>query len=135
MSNRVFIASPGNFGKKNIKSRFENWPNEFVGGEGLSRLFLNAEIRNKYGLSLSEPTDARAELILLDPLPWKYVETIYSPAGKEYASQEMVREFTKTCSTGVAFMSQNPELFREIDWKASGVRGEYLERTWHENWK
>jgi hypothetical protein len=47
----------------------------------------------------------------------------------------MVREFTKTCSTGVAFMSQNPELFREIDWEASGVRGEYLERTWHENWK
>jgi len=135
LSNRVFIASPGNFGKTNIKSRFENWPNEFVGGDGLSRLFLNTEIRNKYGLSLSEPTDARAELILLDPVPWKYVETIYSPAGKEYASQEMVREFTKTCSTGVAFMSQNPELFREIDWKASGVRGEYLERIWHENWK
>lgn len=135
LSNRVFLASPGNFGKSNIKSRFANWPNEFVGGEGLSRLFLNTEIRNKYGLSLSEPTDARAELILLDPVPWRYVETIYSPAGKEYASQDLIREFTKTCSPGVAFMSQNPELFREIDWKVAGVRSEYLERTWREDWK
>jgi hypothetical protein len=135
LSKRVFIASPGNFGKSNIKARFQNWPEEFVGGEGLSRIFLNADLREKYGLTLSEPTDARAELILLDPVPWNFVETIYSPAGKEYASQELVREFTKICSPGIAFSSQNLDLFREIDWKADGVRQEYVDRTWSENWE
>lgn len=134
LSKRVFIASPGNFGKSSIKRRFENWPEEFVGGEGLSRVFLNSEIRSKYSLALSEPTDARAEIILLDPVPWEFVQTIYSPAGKEYASQDLVREFTKICSPGISFSSQNPDLFREIDWNGAGVRIEYQDRTWNENW-
>lgn len=134
LSKRVFIASPGNFGKSDIKVRFQNWPEEFVGGEGLSRLFLNEEVRKKYKLELNEPTDARSELILMDPVPWEYVETIFSPAGKQYASQDLVRNFTRTCKPGVAFRSQNPDLFRIIDWNASGVRGEYSERTWRTDW-
>jgi hypothetical protein len=135
LSQRVFIASPGNFGKSEIKSKFENWPEKFVGGEGLSRIFLNSELRKKYGLAISEPTDARSEIVLLDPVPRDFVETIYSPAGKEYASQDLVREFTKTCKPGIAFSSQNLDLFKSIDWKAPGVRREYLDRTWSEDWK
>jgi hypothetical protein len=134
LRNRVFIASPGNFGKSNIKLRFQNWPEEFVGGEGLSRVFLNTDLRGKYGLALNEPTDARAEIVILDPIPWDFVEIIYSPPGREYASQDLVREFTKICKPGIAFSSQNPDLFKEIDWNAPGVRSEYLERTWSENW-
>jgi hypothetical protein len=134
LSKRVFIASPGNFGKSNIKSRFQNWPEEFVGGEGLTRIFLNDKLREKYELTLNEPTDARSEIILLDPVPWDFVETIYSPSGKEYASQDLVRQFTKICKPGIAFSSQNSELFRDIDWNAPGVRQEYIERTWSEEW-
>lgn len=134
LSNSTFLASPGNFGRFDIKLRFQSWPEEFIGGEGLSRLFLNSELRGKYALPQNEPTDARSELIVLNPVPWKFVEAIYSPRGKEYASQEMVREFMKTSQQGLEFRSQHSELFKDIDWSRKEVENEYFERTWSDSW-
>ncbi|NBR23238.1 MAG: DUF4433 domain-containing protein [Micrococcales bacterium] len=73
LSTTRFIASPGNFGKQTIKAEFMNWPEKFTGGLGLTRLFLNENLRSKYNLEPYETTDPQAELILLDSLPWKFV--------------------------------------------------------------
>ena len=134
LSTKRFIASPGNFGKHGIKNDFMNWPEHFTGGLGLTRLFLNEEVRVKYNLPPQETTDPQAELILLDHLPWDYVVRIYSPSTKEYASQDRIREFTKSNSGKLEFISQNLEMFKPIEWKRDNVSEEFRERTWSPYW-
>jgi hypothetical protein len=134
LSTARFIASPGNFGKQTIKAEFMNWPEKFTGGLGLTRLFLNENLRVKYNLEPYETTDPQAELILLDSLPWKFVRRIYSPSSKEYASQSRIREFTRHNSGGIEFVSQNLEMFKPIDWNRDQASEEFRERSWSLNW-
>lgn len=134
LSTKRFIASPGNFGRHAIKSEFMNWPEKFVGGLGLTRLFLNDDLRSKYSLQPFETTDPQAELILLDSLPWRYVRRIYSPSSKEYATQSRIREFTKVDSDGIEFVSQNLEMFKPIEWNRKGANEEFKERSWSQSW-
>lgn len=58
-----FIASPGNFGRWDHKNRILSWPERYCGGSGLTNLFLNEYLRNKYQLAASQPTDPQSELI------------------------------------------------------------------------
>jgi hypothetical protein len=134
LSSKRFIASPGNFAKHSLKNDFMNWPEKFAGGVGLTRLFLNETLRKKYELEPQETTDPQAEIILLDPLPWNHVVRIFSPTSKEYASQEKIREFTKSNSGKIEFVSQNLEMFKPIDWSNVKSSLEFRERTWSPEW-
>lgn len=134
LSTKRFIASPGNFAKYSLKNDFMNWPEKFTGGLGLTRLFLNETLREKYSLEPQETTDPQAEIILLDPLPWNYVVRIFSPTSREYAAQEKIREFTKSNSGKIEFISQNLEMFKPIEWSNKNSSVEFRERTWTPDW-
>jgi hypothetical protein len=130
-----FIAAPGNFGSDALKKKLENWPEEFIGGKGLLNLFANESIRSKYAIPDSEPTDPQSELLILDPIPWKFVTKLISPGFKGYASQDEVRHVLKTLPRGVVFQSQNVEIFPSIDWKNPEVIVQFNERRWSDTWK
>lgn len=132
--NKKFLCSPGNFGRRDIKDYFINWPEKFVGGQGLVNMFLNPELRERYSLDENEPTDARSEIMMFDPIPWQNIEAIYAPAGREYASQDQIRLLTKTLPRGIEFRSQNNLLFNDIEWKNTSVQEEYRLRTWSSSW-
>jgi hypothetical protein len=130
-----FIAAPGNFGSVSLKKKLENWPEEFIGGKGLLNLFANELIRSKYSIPDSEPTDPQSEILVLDPIPWKFVTKLISPGFKGYASQEDVRSVLKTLPRGVVFQSQSVGIFPSIDWKDPEVIAEFNERRWNDTWK
>jgi hypothetical protein len=129
-----FISAPGNFGSPVLKAKLENWPEEFIGGKGLLNLFVNEFIRSKYEIPDSEPTDPQSEILMLDPIPWRFVTKLISPGLKGYASQSEVRDVLKTLPQGVVFQSQNVDIFPSIDWKDPSVIAEFNERRWSDTW-
>jgi hypothetical protein len=134
MRSSVFIALPGNFGSHIVKENFQQWPEKFVGGEGLVNLFLNDPLRSKFSLKSHEPTDPRSEIVFLTPVDHKYIKRIISPPDLEYASQEKVRSLISKLPIGVEFVSQSQELFQPLNWKDSAVQSAYFERTWSPAW-
>ncbi len=130
-----FIASPGNFGSPLLKSKVENWPEEFIGGQGLMNLFKNPEVRKKYSLPDFEPTDPQSEVVFLEPVPWSYVKKIYFPNGTKYSVKEEITKMVRRLPTGVVIQSQISDVFPEINWKEKSVVEEYNLRRWNENWK
>jgi hypothetical protein len=135
LTNYNFITSPGNFGSPIIKNKVENWPEEFIGGQGLMNLFRNPEIRRKYAVPDFEPTDPQAEVIFLERLPWSYVKKIYFPNATKYSVKEEITKIVRGLPTGVVFQSQVSDVFPDIDWKERSVVDEYNERRWNAHWK
>jgi hypothetical protein len=134
LTTKKFVGIPGNFGSSILKNEFTQWPENFIGGAGLSNLFLNQEIRDLYDVPDSEPTDPQSEIIFLDSIPWHYVKTIYSPKIQGYADQNVVREVLKKLPGNVIFQSQNERLFESIDWKNPLARLEFEKRKWSKSW-
>jgi len=129
-----FISSPGNFARNEVKNYFYNFPEKFTGALGLNRLFLNDEVRKKWNLSIHEPTDSRSEIVFFDPIPWEYVNQVISPAGRFYASQEIVREYIKNFNIDIIWNSQNKSKFKIPKWDEHRTGREYTERTWSPSW-
>ena len=133
LKSSLFIASPGNFGSAKVKDFFKQHPEYFTGGVGLSNLFNNDTLRNKYGLKMDEPTDPRSEIIILEPLSSRFVKRIILPPDFEYASKEQVRALVPKLPKEIEFVSQST-LFTPIDWKDKEVSNAYFERTWNLDW-
>jgi hypothetical protein len=134
LTTKKFVGIPGNFGSSIMKNEFTQWPENFIGGAGLSNLFLNQEIRDLYDVPDSEPTDPQSEIIFLDSIPWNSVKTIYSPKIQGYADQNVVREVLKKLPGNVIFQSQSERLFESIDWKNPLARLEFENRKWNKSW-
>lgn len=135
LSNLSFIASPGNFGRQDHKARFLNWPERYCGGNGLSNLFTNETIREKYGLSSSQPTDPQSELIFLDPIPPKFISKVILPSGRSYASEDQVRTLVLDLPKGTLIQSQNQSEFPQIVWSDKDRVREFEERKWKTEWE
>ena len=134
LTNYNFVVSPGNFGSSLLKKRIMSWPEEFVGAQGLLNLFKAQEIREKYSIPSYEPTDPQAEIVILERLPWSYVDRIYFPNSAEYSVTERIRSIVRKLPLGVVLQSQIKDVFPEIDWRNSSVVAEYNERRWNESW-
>ena len=134
LTNYNFVVSPGNFGSSLLKKKIMSWPEEFVGAQGLLNLFKAQEIRERYSIPSYEPTDPQAEIIILERLPWSYVDTISFPNSAEYSATEHIRAIVRKLPLGVVLQSQIKDVFPEIDWRNPAVVKEYNERKWNENW-
>jgi hypothetical protein len=134
LKNHLFIASPGNFGSLKVKDYFKQWPELFTGGEGLWNLFSNMDLREKYKLTLDQPTDPRSEIILLEPLDSRFVNRLIFPPDLEYAAQERIRALIPKLPKGIEIVSQSQELFKPLNWKDKEVSRAYSERTWNPDW-
>ena len=134
LTNYNFVVSPGNFGSSSLKKKIMSWPEEFVGAQGLLNLFKAQEIREKYSIPSYEPTDPQAEIIILERLPWSYVDKVYFPNSAEYSVTEYIRSVVRKLPAGIVLQSQIKDVFPEIDWRNPAVVTEYNERKWHENW-
>jgi hypothetical protein len=134
LSNYNFISSPGNFGSPPLKRKIENWPEEFIGGQGLMNLFKSLTTREKYSIPDYEPTDLQAEIIIVERLPWSFVKKVYFPNSTDYSVEEEVRKIVRKLPTGVVLQSQVRDVFPDIDWKDKAVVTEYNERRWNETW-
>ena len=134
LTNYNFVVSPGNFGSSLLKKKIMSWPEDFVGARGLLNLFKAQEIREKYSLPLYEPTDPQAEIVVLEKLPWSYVDRIYFPNSAEYSVSEHIRAIARKLPLGVVLQSQIKDVFPEIDWRNPAVVAEYNERRWNESW-
>ena len=132
LSTHNFVVLPGNFGTVGLKKQMQNWPEKFIGGEGLLNLFKEQAIRTKYKLPIHEPTDPQSEILILQPLDSKYIKNVYSPSGKNYAEQSEIRKLTKSLPKHWTFNSQIQEVFPKIDWGTKGT--EFNERKWTPNW-
>lgn len=134
LTNYNFISSPGNFGSPTLKRKIESWPEEFIGGQGLMNLFKSHATREKYSIPDFEPTDLQAEIIVVERLPWSFVEKVYFPNSTEYSVEEEVRKIVRKLPTGVVLQSQVRDVFPDVDWKDRVVVTEYNERRWNESW-
>ena len=134
LTTKNFIAIPGNFGSSIMKSELSQWPENFIGGTGLSNLFRNEKIRNQYNIPVSEPTDPQSEVIFLDSIPWEFVRIIYSPKIHGYADRDVVREVIKKLPGSVIFQSQSERLFPLLDWNNPQTRLEFDTRKWNKSW-
>ena len=134
LKNYNFVVSPGNFGNSLLKKKIMSWPEEFVGAQGLMNLFKSQEIREKYLVPSYEPTDPQAEIVILERLPWSYVDRIYFPNSAEYSVTEHIRGIVRKLPLGVVLQSQMKDVFPEIDWRNPAVVAEYNERRWNESW-
>lgn len=130
-----FVASPGNFGRRDHKNRILEWPEKYCGGTGLANLFLNRELRERYNLDVSQPTDPQAELVFLDSIPARFISRIFLPAGKEYANAETVRTLIQVLPKGVLIESQNARSFPQIVWSDPKRTREFEERKWRLEWE
>lgn len=129
-----FIASPGNFGSLYLKTRLQNWPEEFIGGSGLINLFKNREMREKYSIPIYEPTDPQSEIIILNAVPWNYVKKVYFPNLTAYSVHEEVRKIVRTLPVGIVLKSQIGEIFPDIDWNDRSISEEFGNRKFSEIW-
>lgn len=129
-----FIASPGNFGSYYIKMRLQNWPEDFIGGNGLMNLFKNTKIREKYSIPIYEPTDPQSEIIMLDSIPWGYVKRVFFPNLTSYSVQEEVRKIVRTLPTGLVLQSQIGDVFPDIDWRDHSINAEFGDRKFNQTW-
>ncbi len=134
LTNYCFIATPGNFGSATLKRKLQNWPEEFIGGTGLLNLFRNKDLRKQYEIADSEPTDPQSEILVLDPIPWRFIMKIISPGLRGYAPQEEVRKVVQLLPIDAVFQSQNPKIFPEINWKDPKIITEFNDRRWNESW-
>jgi len=134
LANFNFISSPGNFGSPVLKEFIQQWPEEFIGGQGMMNLFNNREIRQKYAVPDFEPTDPQAEIIFLDNIPKGFVKRIYFPNSTNYSVTERLREITRRLPTGVLLQSKVDEVFPTINWRSSAIRSEYSDRSWRKDW-
>jgi hypothetical protein len=134
LSDYNFVAIPGNFGSAMLKRKIQQWPEEFIGGQGLINLFKNVETRKKYNLPDCVPTDPQSEIIILEPLPWGFVKKIGFPADTKYSTKEIIREIVRILPKGMILESQVSNVFPEIDWKNEKIRDEYFDRSWKETW-
>jgi hypothetical protein len=135
LSNLTFIASPGNFGRQDHKTRILNWPEKYCGGNGISNLFTNEPIREKYGLLSSQPTDPQSELIFLDPIPSKFISKVILPSGRAYASEDEVRRLVLDLPKGTLIQSKNQSEFPQIVWSDKNRVREFEERKWKIEWE
>ena len=135
LSKFCFLASPGNFGRWDHKNRILSWPEKYCGGFGLTGLFLNEELRNKYELLSSQPTDPQSELIFLDSIPPQYIVRVILPAKKDYADSEVVRKLVRELPKGILVESQNTSEFPEIQWNDHRRVEEFEERKWRIEWE
>lgn len=126
------ISLPGNFGSSELKKQIQNYPEKFTGGQGLLNLFNENEIRLKYNIDISEPTDPQSEILILEPVDSRFIKNIYSPNGKDYAEQNEVRKITRLLPKHWTFYSQMQDLFPKIEWDKKGQ--EFYERKWNANW-
>ena len=129
-----FIASPGNFGSHTLRTKIQNWPENFIGGEGLMNLFLEKAIREKYGIPDFEPTDPRAEIVILEPVPWFFVKKVYFPRDSDNFMRDKVGQILRILPIGSVLETKVEDVFPIIDWRAPGVVSEYRERQWSESW-
>jgi len=134
LTSHNFISSPGNFGSYELKQKIQNWPESFIGGEGLINLFQASAIREKYGIPDHEPTDPRAEIVILEPVAWSFVKKIYFPSDIDNSVREKVGQILRILPIGCVLESKVEDVFPSIDWKAPGVETEYRERQWSESW-
>ena len=129
-----FISSPGNFGSHDLKKKIQNWPESFIGGQGLMNLFEASAIREKYGIPDFEPTDPRAEIVILEPVPWSFVKKVYFPRDTDNSVRDKVGQIIRLLPIGTVLESKVEDVFPSIDWKVPGVVSEYRERQWSESW-
>lgn len=134
LTNYNFVASPGNFGSPLLKNKIQNNPEQFIGSEGLLNLFQEQKIRDKFLVPEFEPTDPQAEIIILESLPWNYVQRIYFPDTTDYSISEKIRKIVRILPKGIVLQSQIKKVFPAIDWRNPSVVKEYRERKWSENW-
>ena len=78
---RKFACFPSNAARSDIRKLGREKPQDCTGVKGLSRMFLNREIRSKNKFSETQPTDQQAELVFFDPLPFSLVRKIHVPAN------------------------------------------------------
>jgi len=135
LSNYNYVAIPGNFGSSELKRKIQQWPEEFIGGQGLINLFKNEEIRKKYGIPDSVPTDPQSEIIVLEPLPWMHVRKISFPTDTNYSSKEIIRNIVRMSPKEIVLQSQVSDFYPEIDWKNKKIKDEYFDRSWKETWE
>ena len=135
LSTKNFLSIPTNFGNSQVKSEIKSWPEKFMGGEGLSNLFLNETLRLKYKLNDSDPTDPQSEIILLEPLEATYISGIYAPPESGYASRQQVSKILQKLPHGVIINSQSSSRFLPLDWRDDRVASEFRERKWDISWQ
>ena len=110
-----FIASPGNFGSHTLRTKIQNWPENFIGGEGLMNLFLEKAIREKYGIPDFEPTDPRAEIVILEPVPWFFVKKVYFPRDSDNFMRDKVGQILRILPIGSVLETKVEDVFPIID--------------------
>lgn len=130
-----FVASPGNFGRWDHKSRILQWPEKYCGGAGLANMFLNQPLREQYGLETYQPTDPQAELIFLEPIPPRFIAKVILPANPVFADSEIVRALVRELPKGVLVESQNKRNFPQIAWNDEKYVKEFEERKWKVEWE
>jgi hypothetical protein len=130
----LHLEQPGNFGRAIHKKRILERPERYMGGEGLSNMFVNEEIRMRYSVEVSQPTDPQAEIIFLENLPAKLINKVILPAEQDYVTQETVTKILREIPKGTIVESQNRKQFSVIDWKDRRRVKEFHERKWSNDW-
>jgi hypothetical protein len=135
-----FFALPMNSARRELIPIIRNDYSKLLGLEGLQNLFLNNELRKKWQVQSSEPTDIQSELIFLDPIPKEFFETVLlTPIDK------ISPEFLKIAKEFGFFSSG---LIKTHDWKwlkehdiaswgpkfSTKSQMAYNERNWNETW-
>ena len=78
---RKFACFPSNAARSDIRKLGREKPQDCTGVKGLSRMFLNREIRSENRFSDAQPTDQQAELAFFDPLPFSLLRKIHVPVN------------------------------------------------------
>jgi hypothetical protein len=74
-----FAAFPGNSARNILKNHAEENFDKYVNVEGLKRMFLNKDLRNKQRIPKNEPTDLQAEIIFFNELNPDRIRKIHFP--------------------------------------------------------
>jgi hypothetical protein len=135
-----FFSLPMNSARSELIPLIRNDYSKLLGLKGLQNLFLNNELREKWQVHSSEPTDIQSELIFLDPIPQEFFETVLlTPIEK--TSPEFLQ-------IAKEFSFFNPGLFKKHNWKwlneqdiaswgpkfSTKSQVAYNERNWNETW-
>jgi len=135
-----FFSLPMNSARSESIPLIQNDYSKLLGSKGFQNLFLNNELREKWQVHSSEPTDIQSELIFLDPIPQEFFETVLlTPIDK------ISPEFLQIAKEFGFF---TPGLIKKHSWKwlqehdiaswgpkfSTESQMAYNERNWNETW-
>lgn len=77
-----FAAFPGNSARADLKKDAEERPENYVGSDGLKRMFLNNSLRNEQLVSKYVPTDLQSEIIFFGNIMADRIRKIHFPGPR-----------------------------------------------------